>query len=67
MSLAAVLAPLLAAAPARGYDFAIDATTTAQGYQLRWFRFTEPDRLLNRRVCLRCHVTTRDIGCESML
>src|SRR5258708_6773155 len=33
---------------ARGYDFEISAQTIGQGYQLRWIRFSEPDRLLNR-------------------
>src|SRR5215468_267564 len=34
---------------ARGYEFEIDARTTGQAYSVRWFRFSEPDRLLNRR------------------
>jgi hypothetical protein len=51
MFLRAVCAVWLAVASgvAYGYDFAVDARTIGQGYQLRWYRFSEPDRLLNRR------------------
>jgi hypothetical protein len=36
-------------ASAWGYDFDVTARTTAQGYQLRWTRFSEQNRFLNRR------------------
>jgi hypothetical protein len=39
----------LFSASAAAYDFDIDASTTAQGYQLRWTRFSEQNRFLNRR------------------
>jgi hypothetical protein len=42
------LGVVLTASSARGYDFEISARTIAQGYQLRWIRFSERDRLLNR-------------------
>jgi hypothetical protein len=38
-----------AGSEARGYEFEIDARTSGQAYSVRWFRFSEPDRLLNRR------------------
>jgi hypothetical protein len=37
------------ARPAAAYEFQIDAQTIGQGYQLRWLRPGEEDRLLNRR------------------
>lgn len=40
---------LLFSASAGAYDFDISAQTTAQGYQLRWMRFSEQNRFLNRR------------------
>lgn len=49
VALAVAAAAAAVPEPARAYEFEIEARTEAQGYQLRWFRFSEPDRLLNRR------------------
>src|SRR5262249_3937765 len=40
---------VLFSASAGAYDFDLSAQTTAQGYQLRWTRFSEQNRFLNRR------------------
>jgi hypothetical protein len=50
-SLGAVALAIVATAsePARAYEFEVAAQSVAQGYQLRWIRFDEQDRLLNRR------------------
>lgn len=58
-ALLALAAVVFGASPVGAYDFEIGATTIGQGYQLRWFRFSERDRLLNRRrftQSLRLHI-----------
>jgi hypothetical protein len=37
------------ASPAHAYEFHVEATSTGQGYQVRWLRAGESDRWLNRR------------------
>jgi hypothetical protein len=39
----------LVATPAFAYEFHVEATSTGQGYQVRWLRAGESDRWLNRR------------------
>src|SRR5215467_5325396 len=34
---------------ARAYDFEIASRSSAEAYRVRWFRFSEADRLLDRR------------------
>jgi hypothetical protein len=44
-----VLLGSLPGAIAHAYDFQVSTEAVGQGYQVRWFRFSERDRLLNRR------------------
>jgi hypothetical protein len=48
-ALAAALSAGAGAGVASAYEFHVDAQSTAQGYQVRWLRGNEEDRLLNRR------------------
>src|SRR5262249_61605666 len=57
--LAAALRALGAAAPAGGYELSIPARTTGQAYSVRWSRFSEAARLLNRRRL------TQELGLEA--
>src|SRR5215470_13733185 len=59
MRIAAALLALGVAAPAGGYELSITARTIGQAYSVRWYRFSEADRLLNRR-----HLT-QELGLEA--
>jgi hypothetical protein len=46
---AALVLAVAIAGRAWAYEFEVAAESIAQGYQVRWIRFSEQDRLLNRR------------------
>src|SRR5262245_47751749 len=57
-ALATTAAMAATSTPAAAYEFTVEARSIGQGYQLRWFRFSQ-EALLNRRrfvQTLRLHI-----------